>query len=83
MSHQPFSKAEAEERVGRKVEALREIGKIPRGTQGKVALSDKTPDGYEVAIEWEVPASAPSLRSQRTWMNRQEYEETIVEISTN
>lgn len=81
MSRQLFSKSEAEEKLGRSVETLRVCGLIPPRTRGKVVLTDKTPDGYEVAIEWELPADAILVSPRRSWLSKAEYEESLIEIT--
>ena len=80
LSQKLFSKSEAEEKQGRSVEVLRQIGEIPPGTRGKVALLDKTSDGYEVAIEWNFLTSSTPPRPRRTWINKEEYEESLIEV---
>lgn len=80
MSHRLFSKTEAEEKLGRNVESLRFCGEIPPKTRGKVVLTDKTPDGYEVAIEWEFPTGSTPPRPRRTWIGKMEYEESLIEV---
>lgn len=81
MSQRLFSKTEAEEKLGRKVEALRPYVEILTKTRGKIVLTDKTPDGYEVAIEWEPITTFTPPRPRRTWIGKAEYEEFLVEVA--
>lgn len=78
MPHQQFSKKEAEEKIGRQVKTLVDLDSVPRGTLGKIILADKTQSGYDLAIEWEIPIS--DSRFLRTWINKQLYDEALVEI---
>lgn len=83
LPHRLFPKTEAEERVGRHVEALRLCGEIPLKTRGKFVLTDKTSDGYEVAIEWELVNGSVPARPRRTWIGKVEYEETLIEFTVD
>ncbi len=49
-----FTLEEAESKVGRRVEALREIARTPPGGTGTVIETDQaSEDGYYVVVQWD------------------------------
>jgi hypothetical protein len=50
-----FTKEEAEEKIGERVESLVEFSGVPRGTTGRVVRADLAEKGYDLAIEWDLP----------------------------
>jgi hypothetical protein len=67
-----FSRTDAEELLWRRVRTRVEFSGVPKGTTGAVVRVDKGsyPEGYTVAIQWDLPNRAKPLVD---WFTRDEY----------
>ncbi len=81
MMQEPFTKAEAEEKIGRTVKTLTDYSGVPKGATGKVSHTDKTTDGWLVGIDWQLAARhfGTEPRPLRDWFTRSEYNEYLIE----
>lgn len=56
MNREYFTTEEAQAKVGRRIESLRELSLIPQGTTGIVIETDQAfPTAYSLVIRWDVP----------------------------
>lgn len=56
MNREYFTTEEAQAKVGRRIESLRELSLIPQGTTGTVIETDQAfPTAYSLVIQWDVP----------------------------
>jgi hypothetical protein len=87
-----FTRAEAAEKQGIRVQTHVAIFDIPIGTCGTVVQAAMTEDGYSVAVAWHVPPDrphdspgdpdlAPSSDTILDWFTKNEYERYLTELS--
>jgi hypothetical protein len=77
-----FTQAEAESKMGQPIESLIPFSGVPQGTTGKVVAADDAGDGWDVAIEWDLPPRpfGTRMRPLRDWFVKSEYDKYLREI---
>jgi hypothetical protein len=96
MTSEYFTLEEARAKAGKRIQTLRAFSGVPEGTTGNVIESDRSGDGYSLAIQWDLPTEKPEVQQGtlggkevtyvRTgrrlvdWFSRDEYERYLREI---
>ena len=97
MKTKRFRKEEAQSKVGKRVETLRELPDVPLGSWGTVVEIDDMGGGeceWDVVIEWDVKVFPPLIvetpdftfmrsgKPIRDWYTKDEYEIMLREVDT-
>ena len=77
MGQTGFTRAEAQAKVGKRVQARVAVAGVPSGAVGTIISADRVIDGYDVEIEWgQVGRRTPWV----DWLTKAEYETRLVEL---
>jgi hypothetical protein len=82
MERKRFTEAEARAKVGKRIRTRVEFSGVPKGTTGRVVVADAMREGFDVAIEWELPSRpfGTQRRRLRDWFDKFEFEKHLEEI---
>jgi hypothetical protein len=77
MVQTPFTRAEAQAKIGTQVRTHVAFGGVPQGAVGTITGADQVLDGYDVAVEWGSSGRRPPWVD---WVTKAEYETRLVEL---
>jgi hypothetical protein len=71
-----FTRAQAQAKVGRRVQTRLAFAEVPEGALGTVVRVDRVVDGYDVEVAWVWPGRrTPWIE----WFTKAEYEAHLIE----
>lgn len=73
-----FDESTALTKVGQRIKTLVGFSGVPRGTLGEIIRTDKSGEGYTLAIQWELPEHCG--KPLVDWFTRGEYERYLEEL---